>query len=55
VRRASDLAAGKVSSERLLPVLAELRGLLPGRGLRRGSTVGPIAPSVASRLAARAR
>jgi hypothetical protein len=39
VRRASDHAAGKLGSERLLPVLPELRELLPGRGLRRGATV----------------
>jgi hypothetical protein len=39
VRRASDHAAGKQGSERLLPVLPELRELLPGRGLRRGATV----------------
>jgi hypothetical protein len=39
VRRASDHAAGELGSERLLPVLPELRALLPGRGLRRGATV----------------
>jgi hypothetical protein len=39
VRRASDHAHGKLGSERLLPVLPELRELLPGRGLRRGATV----------------
>jgi hypothetical protein len=39
VRRASDHASGKQGSERLLPVLPELRELLPGRGLRRGATV----------------
>jgi hypothetical protein len=39
VRRASDHASGKLGSERLLPVLPELRELLPGRGLRRGATV----------------
>jgi hypothetical protein len=39
VRRASDHAPGKQGSERLLPVLPELRELLPGRGLRRGATV----------------
>jgi hypothetical protein len=39
VRRASDHAPGKLGSERLLPVLPELRELLPGRGLRRGATV----------------
>src|SRR6266511_892598 len=39
VRRASDHAAGGLGTERLLPVAAELRGLLPGGGLRRGATV----------------
>ncbi|HEV7898979.1 MAG TPA: hypothetical protein VGP31_14175 [Planosporangium sp.] len=39
VRRASDHAVGALGSERLLPVLPELRALLPGRGLRRGATV----------------
>src|SRR2546430_6354197 len=39
VRRASDHAPGKLGSERLLPVLPELRELLPGRGIRRGATV----------------
>ncbi|MEU7822295.1 hypothetical protein [Catellatospora sp. NPDC049133] len=41
VRRASDLTdeqAG-LGTDRLLPVLPELRELLPGRGLRRGSTI----------------
>ena len=45
VHRASDHAAGEVGSERILPVLPELRGLLPGGGLRRGATVavgGPV-------------
>jgi hypothetical protein len=39
VRRASDHAVGELGSQRLLPVLPELRELLPGRGLRRGATV----------------
>jgi hypothetical protein len=39
IRRASDHAADALGSERLLPVLPELRALLPGRGLRRGATV----------------
>ncbi|MGC9667317.1 hypothetical protein ACNTMW_12260 [Planosporangium sp. 12N6] len=39
IRRASDHTAGALGSERLLPVLPELRALLPGRGLRRGATV----------------
>ncbi|WP_373313844.1 hypothetical protein [Planosporangium flavigriseum] len=39
IRRASDHAAEAFGSERLLPVLPELRALLPGRGLRRGATV----------------
>jgi hypothetical protein len=39
VRRASDHSAGELGSQRLLPVLPELRELLPGRGLRRGATV----------------
>jgi hypothetical protein len=39
VRRASDHAADEIGSERLLPVLPELRGLLPNRGLRRGTTL----------------
>jgi hypothetical protein len=39
VRRASDGGLGALGSERLLPVLPELRALLPGRGLRRGATV----------------
>lgn len=41
VRRASDLTdeqAG-LGADRMLPVLPELRELLPGRGLRRGSTI----------------
>ena len=39
VRPASDFAIGELGSERFLPVLPELRGLLPGGGLRRGATV----------------
>jgi hypothetical protein len=37
VRTGSSLS--EAGSERLLPVLPELRGLLPGGGLRRGATV----------------
>jgi hypothetical protein len=40
VRRGSEHAFGELGSQRLLPVLAELRALLPGGGLRRGSTIG---------------
>lgn len=39
VRRASDHTLGELGSDRMLPVLPELRELLPGRGLRRGVTV----------------
>jgi hypothetical protein len=39
VRRASDHAVGELGTERFLPVVTELRGLLPGGGLRRGATV----------------
>lgn len=39
VRRASDYALDERGSDRILPVLPELRELLPGRGLRRGCTV----------------
>ena len=39
VRRASDHTVDQVGSQRLLPVLPELRELLPGRGLRRGATI----------------
>jgi hypothetical protein len=42
VRRASEHATGQVGSERLLPVLPELRDLLPGRGLRRGATIAVL-------------
>ncbi len=46
VRRASDLtdAQAGLGVDRMLPVLPELRELLPGHGLRRGSTVA-VAPS----------
>ena len=36
---AGDVAGGLGAPDRMLPVLPLLRGLLPGRGLRRGSTV----------------
>ena len=39
VRRAAEHATGELGAERVLPVLPELRELLPGGGLRRGSTV----------------
>src|SRR5439155_941436 len=39
VRRATEHATGELGAERVLPVLPELRELLPGGGLRRGSTV----------------
>jgi hypothetical protein len=39
VRPASEHAVHALSADKALPVLAELRGLLPGGGLRRGSTV----------------
>lgn len=41
VRRASDLTddAAGLGVDRVLPVLPELRELLPARGLRRGSTI----------------
>jgi hypothetical protein len=42
VRRASEHATGRIGSERLLPVLPELRDLLPGPGLRRGATIAVI-------------
>jgi hypothetical protein len=49
VRPASEHAAASLGAERMLPVLPELRALLPGGGLRRGSTVavcgpGPLEP-----------
>jgi hypothetical protein len=40
VHRGSAHAFGELGSQRMLPVLAELRPLLPGGGLRRGTTVG---------------
>lgn len=48
VRRASDHAADALGSERLLPVLPELRALLPGRGLRRGATLAVATTTAAS-------
>ena len=41
VRRASELTSENVSTgtDRVLQARAELRGLLPGRGLRRGATI----------------
>jgi hypothetical protein len=52
VRRASDHATGEVGTERILPVSPELRGLLPGGGLRRGATVAvttaPVTPVTGS-------
>jgi hypothetical protein len=39
VRSSSEHVWSEFGSQRLLPVLPELRGLLPGGGLRRGSTV----------------
>jgi hypothetical protein len=47
VRRASDLAepAAGTGPDRLLPVAAELRALLPGGGLRRGGTAAVLAGS----------
>lgn len=39
VRRASDHAVGEFGTGRILPVAPELRGLLPGGGLRRGATI----------------
>ncbi|GAA1603540.1 hypothetical protein [Catellatospora bangladeshensis] len=46
VRRASDLTDERagLGVDRMLPVLPELRELLPGHGLRRGSTVA-VAPA----------
>jgi hypothetical protein len=57
VRPASEHAVRALSAERALPVLAELRGLLPGGGLRRGATIavggvaarGALADSAAAR------
>jgi len=39
VRRASDGAGTGLGVDRVLPVLPELSRVLPGRGLRRGSTI----------------
>src|SRR5829696_25481 len=41
VRRASELTddVAGLGQDRFLPVLPELRDLLPGKGLRRGSTI----------------
>ena len=36
VRRGSEHTLDELGSQRLLPVLADLRPLLPGGGLRRG-------------------
>jgi hypothetical protein len=49
VRRGSEHAPGEVGSERLLPVLPELRSLLPGGGLRRGATIGVTTHTVPDR------
>src|SRR4051794_15568277 len=46
VRPASARTTGEAGAERVLPVLAELRGLLPGGSLRRGATVVVRSPSV---------
>lgn len=50
VRRASDLAEDVAAAgvDRLLPVGPELRPLLPGGGLRRGSTVAMTAGAVSA-------
>jgi hypothetical protein len=67
VRSGGEHVLGEAGSERLLPVLAELRPLLVGGGLRRGATVavatgsvatgsvtsGPVAPSAAGEITAR--
>ncbi|HWG99028.1 MAG TPA: hypothetical protein VNV66_06825, partial [Pilimelia sp.] len=48
VRPASGYAAsgtGDVDASRVLPVLPELSRILPGRGLRRGSTIAVAAPA----------
>jgi hypothetical protein len=46
VRPASAHTTDELGAERALPVLAELRGLLPGGTLRRGATVVVRSPSV---------
>lgn len=45
VRPASEHPRGVLDSERALPVLPELRALLPGGGLRRGSTIAVATPA----------
>lgn len=52
VRRGSDHAVDELGSQRVLPVLPELRGLLPGGGLRRGTTVGITTRGITTRGAA---
>jgi hypothetical protein len=39
VRRATEQAVDELGAERVLPVLSELRALLPGGGLRQGATI----------------
>jgi len=46
VRPASAHAAGEAGPARTLPVLSALRGLLPGGGLRRGTTIAVRSSSV---------
>jgi hypothetical protein len=48
VRPASEHAAASLGAERMLPVLPELRALLPGGGLRRGSTIAVCGPGSGS-------
>jgi hypothetical protein len=54
VRRGSEHALDAVGSERLLPVLPELRPLLPSGGLRRGTTINSRGTSVLLALLAEA-
>jgi hypothetical protein len=59
VRPGSEHAFAELGSQRMLPVRPELRPLLPGGGLRRGSTIGittsgPAATSVLLALLAEA-
>jgi hypothetical protein len=54
VRPGSEHAFAELGSQRLLPVLPELRPLLPGGGLRRGSTIGIASASVLLALLAEA-
>jgi len=59
VRPGSEHAFVEMGSQRLLPVRPELQPLLPGGGLRRGSTIGvatggPVATSVLLALLAEA-